>query len=360
MIATWCVLMTTAAVLIAVQAGQNNHYFAISPNKDSRCHVPKITGCNASLYPIMDYQVAAWFFHPPFKSCRPLYTAGGVHNCPFNTNLPVSKEMCERICAEPCTMDDGSQGICMLDEYCKIKPNKSSAHPRPCQVYNVKCCPKSYVVGIGTSDLSSVNTIGGNIHPIINRPQYQTQLGRKKTVEVNIDGAGNMLNTTEYEIMQAAMGLLPTEAVSEGNGHRTKRTLLFCRHFPAKCAYHRRRFVAKLLRKIGHLMTFDGTNNNEDFDDYLTGYRRDYPKHYNVNAAVQEQGYTAEYQKENPREYYNGDPKEYPMEQPKGFYLKEYQSSYPGPHHQEYPNGPQVADIRKEHHTHGLHKIHYV
>lgn len=41
-------------------------------------------------------------------------------------------------------MGNGSQGICMLEEYCKPTSDKTSAHPRPCGAYNVKCCPKNW------------------------------------------------------------------------------------------------------------------------------------------------------------------------------------------------------------------------
>lgn len=70
------------------------------PPTDSKCHNPVISNCNSSLYPIMDYTVAGWFFHVPFKSCRPLYTDGGVHSCAKNMDLPMTKSECEEICGE--------------------------------------------------------------------------------------------------------------------------------------------------------------------------------------------------------------------------------------------------------------------
>ncbi|VVC30690.1 Hypothetical protein CINCED_3A014764 [Cinara cedri] len=137
------VAAVTAVVACSVveAATVNSNVFTVSPDKDSKCHSPVISSCNSSLYPIMDYIEAGWFFHAAFKSCRPLYTAGGVHSCVKNMDLPMTKTECEDLCGEPCSMGNGTQGICMLEEFCKPVGEKSSAHPRPCGVYNVKCCP---------------------------------------------------------------------------------------------------------------------------------------------------------------------------------------------------------------------------
>lgn len=79
------------------------YYFKISfllfPT-DSKCHNPVISNCNSSLYPIMNYTLAAWFFHAPFKSCRPLYTPGGIHSCAKNMDLPMTKSECENLCSK--------------------------------------------------------------------------------------------------------------------------------------------------------------------------------------------------------------------------------------------------------------------
>lgn len=53
-------------------------------------------------------------------------------------------------------MGNGAQGICMLEEYCKPVGEKSSSHPRPCDVYNVKCCPRN-------SKLTAVAAMSGTL-----------------------------------------------------------------------------------------------------------------------------------------------------------------------------------------------------
>lgn len=68
---------------------------------DSKCHNPAIATCNTSIYPILDYQMSAWFYHEMFKSCRPLYSEYGVHHrCEANRDLPATREECERLCGK--------------------------------------------------------------------------------------------------------------------------------------------------------------------------------------------------------------------------------------------------------------------
>lgn len=66
---------------------------------DARCHMLKNPGCNVSLYKILDYEEAGWFYHAPFRSCRPFYSPGGSL-CQQNRDLPLTKEECEEICGK--------------------------------------------------------------------------------------------------------------------------------------------------------------------------------------------------------------------------------------------------------------------
>lgn len=66
---------------------------------DSRCHMLKNTDCDVSLYKILDYEEAGWFYHAPFRSCRPFYAANR-ERCQQNRDLPLTKEECEEICGK--------------------------------------------------------------------------------------------------------------------------------------------------------------------------------------------------------------------------------------------------------------------
>ena len=56
--------------------------------------------CDVSLYKILDYEEAGWFYHAPFKSCRPFYAANR-ERCQQNRDLPLTKEQCEEVCGKP-------------------------------------------------------------------------------------------------------------------------------------------------------------------------------------------------------------------------------------------------------------------
>lgn len=59
----------------------------------------KNADCDVSLYKILDYEEAGWFYHAPFRSCRPFYAANR-ERCQQNRDLPLTKEECEDICGE--------------------------------------------------------------------------------------------------------------------------------------------------------------------------------------------------------------------------------------------------------------------
>ncbi|XP_022162330.1 uncharacterized protein LOC111028100 [Myzus persicae] len=165
-------LMTIVVVLLigqAVQAANNQREMntivnpvKVSNAKGPRCHHPTTHNCNTSVYPILDWELSGWFYHSMFKSCRPLYSAKGGNVCIENEDLPTTREMCEDLCGESCVMSNGSTGICMFNQMCKIINNKPSAHPRPCGSYNVNCCPKvsdsnlvPYIDSSGNGDLGN-------------------------------------------------------------------------------------------------------------------------------------------------------------------------------------------------------------
>lgn len=58
----------------------------------------KNPGCSVSLYKILDYEEAGWFYHAPFKSCRPFYATNDESLCQQNQDLPLTKKECEELC----------------------------------------------------------------------------------------------------------------------------------------------------------------------------------------------------------------------------------------------------------------------
>ncbi|XP_065203669.1 uncharacterized protein LOC135833818 [Planococcus citri] len=124
-----------------VDCAQMRHHAA----KDNRCHMLKKPGCDVSLYKISDFEEAGWFYHAPFKSCRPFYAAAAAPDsrslCAQNRDLPLTKEECEELCGEYCKLPDGTLGVCMLEGSCNIEI-PTSWNPRPCRAHNVQCCPK--------------------------------------------------------------------------------------------------------------------------------------------------------------------------------------------------------------------------
>ncbi|XKL59060.1 hypothetical protein PGB90_000076 [Kerria lacca] len=129
----FCVLFLTVFICITITTQKLA--------KDIRCHMLKNPGCNVSLYKILDYEEAGWFYHAPFRSCRPFYANEGSR-CQPNRDLPLTREECEDLCGERCKLPNGENGICMMEGSCNIDVPASS-NPRPCYAYNVQCCPKS-------------------------------------------------------------------------------------------------------------------------------------------------------------------------------------------------------------------------
>ncbi|XP_050531069.1 uncharacterized protein LOC126899872 [Daktulosphaira vitifoliae] len=352
MVNAWFVLLTVAAIVsIAVEAGQHDHYFILGAHKDPRCHGPKITNCNSSIYPIMDYKEAAWFYHIPFKSCRPLYTAGGVHVCSANMDLPISKEECERICGETCKLDDGSEGICSFDEFCKNAGNKSG-NTRPCRAYNVKCCPKN-------PNSTNSNTISRRQNLVNNNPQNNLDIQNDESMSFEEEEmlSESIVDTVGEKVVNNVMNWLPSEIELEGVIHRIKRH--HCKHHPEKCAYHRQKIIDKLLRKINYFgQKYGGYDYGNAYNDELvTGYQN---HHHQENHKQGMQGYynpplpvtvvqkqlPIEYQREFSKETYNEDPKDYRI-YPVPLVPLPHKVEYPIQHQNNYRKEFQIG-FRKE------------
>ena len=77
------------------------HYIYISYDffPGARCHMLKSPGCNVSLYRILDYEEAGWFYHAPFRACRPFY-APNEALCQQNRDLPLTRSECEDVCGK--------------------------------------------------------------------------------------------------------------------------------------------------------------------------------------------------------------------------------------------------------------------
>ncbi|XP_025419346.1 uncharacterized protein LOC112689734 [Sipha flava] len=142
-------MMITVALVLVMCTGvftrEYNVFDNLQPGKDPRCHYfnMHISRCKVSLYPIFNYTLSGWFYHAPFKSCRPMFSPGGIRHCEENLDLPLTKDECEEICGEKCPISTGQPGICMMEEYCRhfTDPDLAMAVSRHCHAYNVKCCP---------------------------------------------------------------------------------------------------------------------------------------------------------------------------------------------------------------------------
>lgn len=188
-------LMTIVVVLLIGAVQATNHPRVVKQSagntikvlneKGPRCHHPTTHNCNTSVYPILDWELSSWFYHSVFKACRPLYSAKGVHVCTENQDLPKTREICEDLCGEPCLMSNGSTGICMFKEMCKIMNNNPTANPRPCGSYGVNCCPKvseSSLIPYG--DNSKDSHLFGQIGNRINAADQPSESSKKSTLYV--------------------------------------------------------------------------------------------------------------------------------------------------------------------------------
>eukprot|EP00102_Acyrthosiphon_pisum_P025932 XP_016663142.1 PREDICTED: uncharacterized protein LOC107884795 [Acyrthosiphon pisum] len=108
--------------------------------KDHRCHRPVTKNCDASESYISGWKFTGWYFDTVMGSCRPLFTKNGWHICTENYDLPYTRESCENLCADPCTMTTGAPGICIYNEICMMYNFKPPFY-RPCKGNNLNCCP---------------------------------------------------------------------------------------------------------------------------------------------------------------------------------------------------------------------------
>ncbi|KAF0749798.1 Uncharacterized protein FWK35_00016104 [Aphis craccivora] len=106
-----------------------------------RCRRPVIQNCNASEYYIYSWKYTGWYYHTELKMCRPLYTPNERHTCKENYDLPMARQMCEDLCAEPCTRSNGAPGICMPKDICVIITRSSIASSCGSDIFN--CCLKA-------------------------------------------------------------------------------------------------------------------------------------------------------------------------------------------------------------------------
>ncbi|XP_060845464.1 uncharacterized protein LOC132925053 [Rhopalosiphum padi] len=120
-------------VILLITSGQG---------KDHRCHRPVTKNCNASESYIEGWKFTGWYYHTELRACRPLYTPNGWHTCTENYELPIARQMCEDLCAEPCTRTNGAPGICMYNEICKMSYSVKPPIPNPCDSNRLTCCAR--------------------------------------------------------------------------------------------------------------------------------------------------------------------------------------------------------------------------
>ncbi|KAE9533485.1 hypothetical protein AGLY_009123 [Aphis glycines] len=112
--------------------------------KDDRCRRPVIQNCNASEFYINGWKFTGWYYHTELRMCRPLYTPNGLHTCKENYELPITRQMCDDLCAEPCTRTNGAPGICMPKDLCVITIRSlGPIPPSSCGSGMLNCCPKA-------------------------------------------------------------------------------------------------------------------------------------------------------------------------------------------------------------------------
>ncbi|XP_025207571.1 uncharacterized protein LOC112603279, partial [Melanaphis sacchari] len=109
--------------------------------KDHRCRRPVTENCNASESYINDWENTGWFYDPSLRACLPLYTPEGWHKCTENYDLPQSREICEGLCAEPCTLINGSMGVCMAKRICNVELYNTIIFLDSCGSGSLRCCP---------------------------------------------------------------------------------------------------------------------------------------------------------------------------------------------------------------------------
>ncbi|XP_026819443.1 uncharacterized protein LOC113558132 [Rhopalosiphum maidis] len=125
--------MTIFIIILLIGSGQG---------KDHRCRRPVTKNCNASESYIDGWKYTGWYYHTEIRACRPLYTPNGWHTCPENYDLPMAREMCEDLCAEPCMRSNGAPGICMYNDICTISYSQKPPTYKPCNSDKLNCCVK--------------------------------------------------------------------------------------------------------------------------------------------------------------------------------------------------------------------------
>ncbi|KAL5238267.1 hypothetical protein ACI65C_005677 [Semiaphis heraclei] len=109
--------------------------------KGTKCHRPVIENCDASESFVPGWKFTGWYYDMVMGACRPLYTKNGWYLCTENYNLPFTREACEEICADLCSLINGAPGICMFNEICKTY-NKKPRNYTGCGSNSLNCCPK--------------------------------------------------------------------------------------------------------------------------------------------------------------------------------------------------------------------------